>query len=91
MRGIFRKRFHLPYCDGIDLLNPLFRSERKAVETRPPSNPVEFDGVKVGIVKLFPYAEKFQSIAISQPVSNKVIGMLGILRPRDVREADKII
>jgi hypothetical protein len=33
------------------------------------SNPIEFDGIEIGIIQLFPNAEKLDGIAVAQPVA----------------------
>jgi hypothetical protein len=38
--------------DRASLVNPLFRSEREAVQPGLFFNPVEFDGIKTGVVEL---------------------------------------
>jgi hypothetical protein len=55
------------------------------------SNPIEFDGIKNGIVELLPDAEKLDGVAIAQPVGNEVVGPLGVFEAGDVREADEIL
>jgi hypothetical protein len=49
---------------------PLFWSKGKTVEACLFFNPVEFDGVKVWVVKLLPYSQEFQGITIAQSVPN---------------------
>jgi hypothetical protein len=44
----------------------------KAVEARLFSNPIEFDGIEIGIIQLFPNAEEFDGVAVAQPVLNQV-------------------
>jgi hypothetical protein len=54
-------------------------------------NPIEFDGIKTGIVDLLPEAEEFDGVAIAQPVEDQVIGALRILVAGDVGQADIIL
>ena len=54
-------------------LNPLLGGEGETIQSGLLFNPVEFDGIKVGVVELFPDAEKFQGIAITQPVSDEIV------------------
>ena len=37
------------------------------------SNPVEFDGIKTGVVDLLPEAEELKCVAVAQPVANQVV------------------
>jgi hypothetical protein len=55
--------------DGPGGFDPALGSEDKAVEARLFSNPIEFDGIEIGIIQLFPNAEKFDGIAVAQPVA----------------------
>jgi hypothetical protein len=52
---------------------------KKAVQTCLHSNPVEFDGIKIRVIELFPHAQEFHSISVSNPVADEVIGMIGVL------------
>ena len=44
--------------DGAGFLDPLSRGQGKAVQAGALSKPVEFDGIKAGIVETLPDAEK---------------------------------
>ena len=46
--------------DSNSFLNPLLWGEGEAVQSSLFFNPVEFDGIKIGVVELFPDAEEFQ-------------------------------
>lgn len=37
------------------------------------SNPIEFDGIKTGVVDLLPEAEELKCVAVAQPVANHVV------------------
>ncbi len=52
-------------------------------------NPVEFDEVKIGIVKLFPYTQKLKGISIPQPVSNPIVRMFRVLGFCNISKANK--
>ncbi|MFA7567564.1 MAG: hypothetical protein WCY01_11095, partial [Alkalispirochaeta sp.] len=79
------------YTHGSRLLNPLFRSKREAIQTSLFLNPVEFHGIKLGVVKLFPDAKEFQCIAIAEPVTNEIVGVVGVCRLCDVCERNVIL
>ena len=55
-------------ADGTRLFDPLLGREDEAVEARLFFNPIEFDGIKTGVVELFPDAEKLNGVAIAEPV-----------------------
>jgi hypothetical protein len=55
------------------------------------SNPIEFDGIEIGIIQLFPNAEKLDGIAVAQPVLNDVVRSLAVLVPRNIGYADVVI
>lgn len=42
----------------------------KTVEAGLLSKPIEFDGIKTGIVDLLPETEEFESVAVAQPVAD---------------------
>ncbi len=46
-----------------------FGSEDEAVQPGLHSNPVEFDGIKTGVVELLPDAEELDGVPIAQPVA----------------------
>src|SRR5690606_10019202 len=66
----------------------LFRGEGETVQAGLPSKPVEFDGIKIGVIELFPNAQEFNGVAVSQPVSDQVIGAFWILVPSNISNAD---
>ncbi len=49
-----------------------FGGEDEAVQPGLLSNPVEFDGIKIGVVEPLPDAEELNGVAVSQPVPNQV-------------------
>ena len=53
-------------ADGIGDLNPPLRRQNKAVQSRLLSNPIEFDGIKPGVVQPLPNTEELNSIPIPQ-------------------------
>ena len=52
---------------GSRALGPLLGLQGEAVQARHFSNPIEFDGIKTGIVDLFPEAEELEGVAVAQP------------------------
>ena len=80
-------------ADGTRSLDPLFRCEREAVETSQLFHPVEFDGIKLGIVDLFPNAHEFESVAVAvaKPVANEIVAGLRIFVASNVGQADVIL
>jgi hypothetical protein len=77
-------------ADGTGALVPLFGSQREAVETGLHFNPVEFDGIKTGIVDLFPDSKKLDGIAIAEPIPDEVVGSVWIAESSDVSKADVV-
>jgi hypothetical protein len=63
----------------------------KTVETGLLSKPIEFDGIKTGVVDLLPEAEEFEGVAVAQPVADQVVGVNGFLVAGDVGQADVIL
>ena len=68
--------------DGSGFFDPLFRGESVAVQTGLAFNPVEFDGIKTRVVEAFPDAEEFHRVAVSQPVTDKVIRAVRVFEAR---------
>lgn len=54
------------------------------------SKPVESDGFKIRVVKLFPDAEKLNSVAVPDPAADKIVRAVRILITCDIRDADII-
>ncbi|KZK74392.1 MAG: hypothetical protein A3K90_03820 [Pelodictyon luteolum] len=77
--------------DGTGALNPLLRREREAVEPCLHSKPIEFDGIKPGIVDLFPESEELESVAVAQPVADQVVSRDDFSVAGDVGKADIIL
>ena len=55
----------------------------KSIQTSLFSNPLEFEGVKIWVVKSLPYTKKFHGIAVTHPVSYNSVGVCGIFLPSD--------
>lgn len=55
------------------------------------SKPIEFDGIKIGIVELFPDAEELNGIAVAEPVLNDVVGPFRVTVAGDVGEGDVVV
>ena len=53
--------------------DPLLRREGETIEAGLHSNPVEFDGIKTGIIDLLPETEEFEGVAVAQPVADQVV------------------
>ena len=64
---------------------------REAVETGLHFNPVEFDGIKPGVVDLLPEAEELEGVAVAQPVANQVVAGIRVLVAGDVSQTDVIL
>ena len=77
-------------ANGAGLFNPLFRGQGETVQAGLHSDPVEFHGIRTGVVEPFPDAEKFDRIAVSQPVTHKVVSAFVVLITRNVRKAEVI-
>ena len=77
--------------DGSSFLNPLLRREDEAVQPSLHSNPVEFDGIKTGVVESLPNSEKLDRAASAQPVPNHIIRVVRILEFGDVCQAKDIL
>ena len=63
----------------------------KTVEAGLHSNPIEFDGIKTGIVDLLPQAEEFDGVAVAQPVADQVVAGVCVFVAGDVGQADVIL
>ena len=63
----------------------------KTVEARLLSNPIEFDGIKTGIVNLLPQAKEFDGVAVAEPVGDQVVRALRVFVAGDVGQADVIL
>jgi len=77
-----------PNIDGPGALDPLFGGEYEAVEAGLFFNPAEFDGIKTGVVDLFPDSEELGGVAVPLPVGDQVVGALRIFVAGDVGQAD---
>ena len=72
-------------------LDPLLGREGKAVESGHFFNPVEFDGIKTGVVDLLPDTEEFDGVAVAQPVANQIVAGFRIAVSGDIGEADVVV
>ena len=63
----------------------------KAVEPGLLFNPLEFDGIKTGIVDLLPEAEEFDGVTVAQPVGDQIVRALRVFVAGDVGQADGIL
>jgi len=63
----------------------------KTIEAGLHSNPVEFDGIKTGIVDLLPETEELEGVAVAQPVADQVVTGIRVFVAVDVGEADVIL
>ena len=63
----------------------------KTIEAGLHSNPIEFDGIKIGIVDLLPEAEEFDGVAVAQPIEDQVVRALRVFVAGDVGQADVIL
>jgi hypothetical protein len=55
------------------------------------SNPIEFDGIKTGIVDLLPQAEEFEGVAVSEPVGDQVVAGVRVFVAGNIGQADIIL
>jgi hypothetical protein len=56
----------------------LLGRKRKAVQAGLNFNPVEFDGIKTGIVEAFPNTKEFYGVPIPEQVPNYVVRVVRI-------------
>ena len=78
-------------ADGAGALDPLLGGEDKTIEPCLLSNPIEFDGIKTGVVDLLPDTEELDGVAVAQPVEDEVVSALWIFVSGDVGEADVVV
>jgi hypothetical protein len=78
-------------ADGPGALGPLLGGQDETVEPSHFSNPIEFDGIKTGIVDLLPQAEEFEGVAVSEPVGDQVVRALRVFVASDIGQADIIL
>lgn len=55
------------------------------------SKPVEFDGIKIGVVDVLPDAEEFNGVAVAQPAADQIVAGVRIPVTGDVRQADIVL
>ena len=51
--------------------------KRESIQTSLFSKPLEFEGVKIWVVKSLPYTKKFHGIAVTHPVRYNSVGLFG--------------
>lgn len=71
--------------------DPLLRGEDEAVQPGLHSNPVEFDGIKIGIVEPLPDSEKLDRAAGAQPIADHIVRVVGVLEFGDIRQAEDVL
>ncbi len=77
-------------ANGGGFFDLLLGCENKAVKTGLIFNPIEFDGIKTGVVEVFPDAEKFDCVAIAQPIEVEIISAVRIFVTCDVGKTDVV-
>jgi len=77
--------------NGPRRINLALGGENETIESCLFFNPIEFDGIKTGVVELLPDAEKLNGIAIAEPVRDEVVRSFGIFVTGDVGEGNKIL
>ena len=76
---------------GIRSLDPLPRSKYKAVQTSLAFKPLEFEGFKMQVVQLLPYAQELDRVAVPHPVLDHVIGSFRLFALGDVRQGNIVL
>jgi hypothetical protein len=76
---------------GGGFLNPLLGGENEAVQSCLDSNPVEFDGIKTGVVKAFPDSEELDGAAAAEPVADDIVRVVGVLQFGNVSETKEVL
>jgi len=77
--------------NGTRCIDPAFGGEDKTVQAGLFFNPIEFDGIKPGVVELLPDTEELDGVAVAQPVGDQVVRPFGVLVAGDVGETDKVL
>jgi hypothetical protein len=77
--------------DGTRCVDPAFGSQDEAVQACLFFNPIEFDGIKTGVVQLLPDAQELDSVAVAEPVGDQVIRPFGVFVAGDVGDADEFL
>ena len=77
-----------PQSNCMRLFNPLFDAEFVAVQTSLTSNCGEFAIIKIRVVDLFSYPEKFNCVSVSQPVGDEKVS---VFRPEHISQGDIIL
>ncbi len=77
-----------PQSDGVGFLHPFLDTELVAVQPGLTFNYGEFAGIKIRVVDGFPDTEKFDGIAVAQPVGDEELTVLGF---EHIGERDEIL
>lgn len=77
--------------NGVGVVDPLARSKHKAIQTRPISKPLEFEGFKIWVVQALPHAKEFHGVSVSHPILDYVIGASRFLVLCDIGDRDIIL
>ena len=72
-------------------IHPLLRRHHKAVQTNLTFKRIEFDTVKIWIIKCFLHTEKLNGVSVTQPVLNDVPRIVAIFDFCDIRQTEKIV
>jgi hypothetical protein len=72
-------------------IDPLPGCKDETVQPGLNSKPIEFDGIKIRIIKTLPNPQKFYSIPVPQPVLDNIIGPVRIFVPGNIRQADIVL
>jgi hypothetical protein len=55
------------------------------------SNPIEFEGIKSGVIQLLPYAQKLDGVPAAHPVLDDVVATLGVPISGDVCQGNEVL
>jgi hypothetical protein len=78
-------------ANGTRRIDPSFGRGDEVVQTGLLFNPVEFDGIKTGIVELLPNARKLNGVPVPEPVGDEIVRAFGVLEAGDVGETNEIL
>ena len=67
-----------PQADGTGFVHPLLDAQAIAVQSGLASNYGEFAIIEIGVEHALPDAQKFDGVAVSQPVGDEKIAVLGL-------------
>ena len=77
--------------NGTSRVDPTLGGENEAIQARLLFNPIEFDGIKTGVVELLPDAEELDGVTIPQPIGDEVVGSFSIFVTGDVGQGNEIL